>query len=195
MGNAVSLEESTPKINSKDKALLKEKVVICRIENINNVQKNSIQTITTHEELVKTILFTETAKEQLKKGGSSLTKTDIIAIIIMIDLNKMNNLEYLKTLTVNDLNTIIRSIIYDTNRYTNKSSNLLITNNSNNNSNNESSKLTSVKSNTVTSKSSKKLEIMDVESTEIEPVKKSSSKKTKEEKEKNNNNMALVISK
>jgi len=193
MGNAESLDESTPKINSKDKALLKEKVVSTRIESINNVQKDSIQTITTHEELVKTILFTETAKEQLKKGGSSLTKTDLIAIIIMIDLNKMNNLEYLKTLTVNDLNTIIRSIIYDTNRYTNKSSNLLITNNSNNN---ESSKPTSVKNNiSTTSKSSKKLEIMDVEHTEIEPVKKSSLKKTKEDKEKNNNNMALVISK
>jgi hypothetical protein len=194
MGNAESLDESTPKINSKDKALLKEKVVSTRIESINNVQKDSIQTITTHEELVKTILFTETAKEQLKKGGSSLTKTDLIAIIIMIDLNKMNNLEYLKTLTVNDLNTIIRSIIYDTNRYTNKSSNLLITNN-----NNESSKPTSVKSNTSTTKSSKKLEIMDVEHTEIaliEPVKKSSVKKTHEDKEKNkNNNMALVISK
>ena len=117
----------------------------------------------------------------------------------MIDLNKMNNLEYLKTLTVNDLNTIIRSIIYDTNRYTNKSSNFLITNNSNNNNNNnETSKQTSVKSNTGSSKSSKKLEIMDVEPTQFaliedKPVKKSSVKKTKEDKEKNN--MALVISK
>jgi hypothetical protein len=203
MGNAESSSDnSTPKINAKDKAQLKEKVVSTRIESINNVQKDSIQSITTHEELVKTILFTETAKEQLKKGGSALTKTDIIAIIIMIDLNKMNNLEYLKTLTVNDLNTIIRSIIYDTNRYTNKSSNFLITNNSNNNNNNsnnnESSKPTSVKSNTATSKSSKKLEIMDVEPTQIaliedKPVKKSTVKKTKEDKEKNN--MALVISK
>jgi hypothetical protein len=202
MGNAESSSDnSTPKINAKEKAQLKEKVVSTRIESINNVQKDSIQSITTHEELVKTILFTETAKEQLKKGGSALTKTDIIAIIIMIDLNKMNNLEYLKTLTVNDLNTIIRSIIYDTNRYTNKSSNFLITNNSNNSNNsnnNESSKPTSVKSNTATSKSSKKLEIMDVESTQIaliedKPVKKSSVKKTKEDKEKNN--MALVISK
>ena len=195
MGNAESLEESTPKINSKDKALLKEKVVSNRIESINNVQKDSIQTITTHEELVKTILFTETAKEQLKKGGSALTKTDLIAIIIMIDLNKMNNLEYLKTLTVNDLNTIIRSIVYDTNRYTNKSSNLLITNNNNNN--NESSKPTQVKSNPVTTKSCKKPEIMDVESTQVfliedKPVKKASSKKTKEDKD---NSMALVISK
>ena len=189
MGNAESSSDnSTPKINAKEKAQLKEKVVSTRIESINNVQKDSIQSITTHEELVKTILFTETAKEQLKKGGSALTKTDLIAIIIMIDLNKMNNLEYLKTLTVNDLNTIIRSIIYDTNRYTNKSSNLLITNNSNNN---ESSKPTTNKNNTVTSKSSKKLEIMDVEPTQIsliedKPVKKS--KKTKED-------MTLVISK
>jgi hypothetical protein len=193
MGNAESSpDNSTPKINAKDKAQLKEKVVSNRIENINNVQKDSIQSITSHEELVKTILFTETAKEQLKKGGSALTKTDIIAIIIMIDLNKMNNLEYLKTLTVNDLNTIVRSIIYDTNRYTNKSSNLLTNNVS------ESSKPAPVKS----SKSSKKLEIMDVEyhnssSNEIiliedKPVKKTSTRKPKEDK---NNSMALVISK
>ena len=179
MGNTESSSDNlTPKINTKDKAQLKERVVNTRIESINNVQKDSIQTITTHEELVKTILFTETAKEQLKKGGSALTKTDLIAIIIMIDLNKMNNLEYLKTLTVNDLNTIIRSIIYDTNRYSNKSSNLLITN--------ESSKSTEVKNT-----KPKKAEIMDVEPIQIaliEPVKKSSSKKTKED-------MALVISK
>ena len=191
MGNAESSSDnSTPKINAKEKAQLKEKVVSTRIESINNVQKDSIQSITTHEELVKTILFTETAKEQLKKGGSALTKTDLIAIIISKDLNKINNLEYLKTLTVNDLNTIIRSIIYDTNIYMNNSNNLLITNNSNN----ESSKPTTVKnSNTKETKSSKKLEIMDVEPTQIaliedKPVKKSSSKKTKED-------MALVISK
>jgi len=179
MGNAESLDESPSKINSKDKALFKEKVVSSRIESINNVQKNSIQSITTHEELVKTILFTETAKEQLKKGGSALTKTDIIAIIIMIDLNKMNNLEYLKTLTVNDLNTIIRSIIYDTNRYVNNSNNLLTNNVSSTQDKNSS-------------KSSKKLKIMDVEHNEIaliedKPVKKPISKKSKD--------LALVISK
>jgi hypothetical protein len=184
MGNSES--SSSDKINPKDKAELKEKVVTNRIENINNIQKDSIQSITTHEDLVKTILFTETAKEQLKKGGSSLTKTDLIAIIIMIDLNKMNNLEYLKTLTVNDLNSIIRSIVYDPNRYTNNSTNLL-TNLS------EGSKTTQVKN----TKSSKKLEIMDVEPNQIvliddKPIKKSSVKKTKEE---NKNNMALVISK
>ena len=178
MGNTESSSDnSTPKINAKDKAQLKEKVVSTRIESINNIQKDSIQSITTHEELVKTILFTETAKEQLKKGGSALTKTDLIAIIIKMDLNKMNHLEYLKTLTVNDLITIIRSIIYDLN----KSSNLLI-------NNSESSKPTAVKNT-----KSKKAEIMDVEPTQIaliedKPVKKSSSKKTKED-------MALVISK
>ena len=183
MGNTESYSDnSTPKINAKDKAQLKEKVVSTRIESINNVQKDSIQSITTHEELVKTILFTETAKEQLKKGGSALTKTDLIAIIIKMDLNKMNHLEYLKTLTVNDLITIIRSIIYDLN----KSSNLLI-------NNSESSKPTAVKNSNTSTKSSKKLEIMDVEPTQIalienKPVKNSSSKKTKED-------MALVISK
>ena len=61
MGNAESSSDnSTPKINAKDKAQLKEKVVSTRIESINNIQKDSIQSITTHEELVKTILFTET---------------------------------------------------------------------------------------------------------------------------------------
>jgi len=176
MSNAkVSSDDSIAKINAKEK--LKKNVISTRIESINNLQKDSIKTITTHEELVNIILLTESAKEQLKKGGSALTKTDLIAIIIKMDLNKMNHLEYLKTLTVNDLITIIRSIIYDPN----KSSNLLI-------NNSESSKPTAVKNT-----KSKKLEIMDVEPTQIaliedKPVKKSSSKKTKED-------MALVISK
>lgn len=183
MGNSESLDtQQSLKITSSDKAMLKEKVVSNRIENINNAQKSVIQdgTITSHEELVKTILFTETAKEQLKKGGSPLTKTDLIAIIIMIDLNKINNMDYLKTLTVNDLNTIIRSVIYDTNRYVNKSNNLL----------------TNGSSKEVKKKETKNLEIKDAEpiSNEIalienKPVKKLS-KKSKE-----NNEMALVISK
>ena len=88
------------------------------------------------------------------------------------------------------VNSIIRSIVYDPNRYTNNSNNLL-TNVS------ETSKTSQVKN----SKSSKKLEIMDVEqnisSNQIvliddKPIKKTSVKKTKEE---NKNNMALVISK
>lgn len=183
MGNSESLDtQQSLKITSSDKAMLKEKVVSNRIENINNAQKSVIQdgTITSHEELVKTILFTETAKEQLKKGGSPLTKTDLIAIIIMIDLNKINNMDYLKTLTVNDLNTIIRSVIYDTNRYVNKSNNLL----------------TNGSSKEVKKKETKNLEIKDAEpiSNEIALIENKPAKKlTKKSKE--NNEMALVISK
>ena len=187
MGNSESLDtQQSLKITSSDKAMLKEKVVSNRIENINNAQKSVIQdgTITSHEELVKTILFTETAKEQLKKGGSPLTKTDLIAIIIMIDLNKMNNLDYLKTLTVNDLNTIIRSIIYDTNRYVNKSNNLLT----------NGSATTSTKE--VKKKETKNLEIKDAEpiSNEIALIENKPAKKLSK-KSKENNEMALVISK
>jgi hypothetical protein len=197
MGNSESLD--TPEITSNDKKMLKEKVVNSRIESINNAQKSIIQDvdITSHEDLVKTILFTETAKTQLKKGGSALTKTDLISIIIMVDISKLNNLEYLKTLTVNDLNTIIRSIIYDTNRY---KSNNLITNGSNNGTNYSSNTLNNnviVQEEDISSKkleitnnkqkSSKKLEIMnntDISFNEIllledKPIKKSTTRKAK----------------
>lgn len=192
MGNTESLDtQQSLKITSSDKAMLKEKVVNNRIENINNAQKSVIQdgTITSHEELVKTILFTETAKEQLKKGGSPLTKTDLIAIIIMIDLNKMNNLDYLKTLTVNDLNTIIRSIIYDTNRYVNKSNNLL--------TNGSSSLSPSTNIKEVKKKETKNLEIKDAEpiSNEIALIENKPEKKIKSngKKNKNHEEYALVI--
>jgi hypothetical protein len=174
MGNSGSLDESIPKINSEDKALLKDKVVNNGIKNINKFQKDSIESNYIYENIVDKIVFAQIAKEQLKKRGDPLTKIDLIAIIISYDLNKINNFEYLKTLTINDLITIIRPTIYE----------LLL--------NKLNDKPTELKNNnTTTPKSSKKLEIMDVESHEvalIEPLKKSSSKKTKKD-------MALVISK
>lgn len=57
------------------------------------------------------------AEKQLKRGGSALTKHDLISIIIALDLKYNNKIEKLNALNVKDLNLIIRTIIYDSDRY------------------------------------------------------------------------------
>ena len=142
MGNEVSREQT--KVSKGEKETIKKVVMQDRITNIDNLQEDMIESIksgriTTREELVNSVFYTETAKEQIKKGGSSLTKVDLIAIILLIEINKndiseKHSLESLKSLTVNDLNSIIRSIIYDPNRYvTPVSTNPRLTNTSSDN--------------------------------------------------------------
>ena len=57
------------------------------------------------------------AEKQLKRGGSALTKHDLISIIIALELKYNNKIDKLNALNVKDLNLIIRTIIYDSDRY------------------------------------------------------------------------------
>lgn len=133
MGNEVSREQT--KMSKGEKETIKKVVMQDRITNIDGLQEDMIESIkngriTTREELVKSVFYTETAKEQIKKGGASLTKVDLIAIILLIDSTKIHTIDNLKSLTVSDLNSIIRSIIYDTNTYNKPQNTERITNNS-----------------------------------------------------------------
>ena len=58
-----------------------------------------------------------TAEQQMKRGGSNLTKSDLIAIIVALDPQRASQMYQLNVLKINDLNFIIHSIIYDMRRY------------------------------------------------------------------------------
>ena len=68
------------------------------------------------KDVVAMIKVTETAKNQLDRGGGVLTKTDLIAIIVALQPEMRNDIARLESVTVSDLNSMIRSIVYDPSR-------------------------------------------------------------------------------
>jgi hypothetical protein len=72
------------------------------------------------KDVVAMIKVTETAKNQLDRGGGVLTKPDLIAIIIALQPAMRNDIGRLESITVSDLNSMIRSIIYDPSRVVNQ---------------------------------------------------------------------------
>jgi hypothetical protein len=67
--------------------------------------------------LQQTHAILQTATTQLNRGGSPFTKADLIAIICYIQPAYIDNIDELKKNTVEDLNTIIRLVIYDPNHF------------------------------------------------------------------------------
>ena len=84
-------------------------------EQILNQFKNDKTALITSQSVAMALSVCETAKTQIQREGGSLTKADLIAIVIA--LNGRNTIEYLQTCTIQELNTIIRGIIYDPSRY------------------------------------------------------------------------------
>ena len=77
--------------------------------------------------------YIEIAKKQLDRDGKVLIKADLIAILILLNPELSANVEILqKSSTIEDLNIMIRTIIYDPSTY----QRLLTNNNNNNNINN-----------------------------------------------------------
>ena len=122
----MGLNESKPEIKTKEKRVEREKakVAICeeRKQQIDNVQKQLLETsvksnaIVNQKDIVNMIKITEKAKHQLDRVGSVLTKSDLVAIIIALNPELKTNISQLESLTVSDLNSMIRTIIYDPSR-------------------------------------------------------------------------------
>lgn len=95
-----------------------------RKEEINRVQQDMIESVRSSsstaiispKDLVAMIKVTETAKTQLDRGGNVLTKSDLIAVIIALQPSLRSNISYLESITISDLNSMIRNIIYDPSR-------------------------------------------------------------------------------
>jgi len=67
------------------------------------------------------IKVTETAKKQLGRVGDALTKSDLIAVLIALQPSLNSDIVHLESMTISDLNSMIRSIIYDPSRVLGKS--------------------------------------------------------------------------
>jgi hypothetical protein len=114
MGNTKSRitgEERKKRDEIKNQAILHRK---SEIENVqNNILTNKNNTSIISSETLKILQVTEVAKDQLDRGGAPLTKTDLIAILRILDPDLSNKTSLLLTLTISDMNSMIRNIIYD----------------------------------------------------------------------------------
>jgi hypothetical protein len=119
------MNKSVVKISKEDKkknTIMSKKILNNRIDQIDNFEKDIVRQIKNDQlnnpsEIKSVFSITETAKTQLEKGGSQFTKPDLISIAIALDPSKLSKIEDLKQLRITDLISIIRTIIYDTNRY------------------------------------------------------------------------------
>ena len=134
----MGLTESTPvRLNTEQREQReKTKTIIAeqRKYEIEQVQKQLLNTngngngiLIDTKDLISVIKVSEKAKSQLDRGGAVLTKADLIAVLIALQPENRNKIAQIETLTVSDINSMIRSIIYDPSR--------LIKYNSNNSNN------------------------------------------------------------
>lgn len=122
MGNT----DSNPKHTNADERKVREEarknIVTTRKKEIDSVQQQILSSsanstaITTTQDVVQMIKISETAKHQLDRGGGVLTKSDLVAILIALEPRMRANLNQLNETRVSDLNTAIRSIVYDPKR-------------------------------------------------------------------------------
>lgn len=112
--------------SAQDINTIKENVKTARVEQIrkkretiNATNSNNSVVLYNADTLVDNMLPStlNTAEQQMKRGGSNLTKSDLIAIIVALDPQRASQMYQLNVLKINDLNFIIRSIIYDMRRY------------------------------------------------------------------------------
>jgi len=121
----MGLSESKPERLTTEKREQREQnkaiMVEQRKQEINHVQQEIMNqkqstALIQAKDLVAMIKVTETAKNQLDRGGGVLTKPDLIAVIVALQPTMRNDISRLESVTVSDLNSMIRSIIYDPSR-------------------------------------------------------------------------------
>jgi hypothetical protein len=114
-GKRLPKEQREQRETLKKNTLEQRKIDITQARE-NFLKSNNEKALVPTEQLSTLFKITETAKNQLDRGGATLTKSDLIAVIIALEPRYQKEFNQLGELTLSDLNTMIRSIIYDPNR-------------------------------------------------------------------------------
>jgi len=99
-----SLESSTNNNINKDFSTGQNTNVV-----VHNVNDNSMKTTAIAN--ASMLHFIDVANHQLDRKGDNLTKSDLLAIVLCLEPS--SDVNALNKLTVSDLNTMIRNIVYD----------------------------------------------------------------------------------
>lgn len=114
----LTTEERQQREQTKATLVNQRKEEIDRVQQdvIESVRSSSSTAIINAKDVVAVLKVTETAKTQLDRGGNALTKADLVAIIVALQPAMQANIARLESLTISDLNSMIRNIIYDPSR-------------------------------------------------------------------------------
>ncbi len=119
MGNT-----STKRSNKQEKFQkneVKKEFIASQLKQVENIEQSYIQTLQQNPAMLQTVsiqdvkdtlTITDTVKTQIARGGKPLSKIDLITIILSLDSTNKYSVVELKRLTVSDLITMIRTIIY-----------------------------------------------------------------------------------
>jgi len=120
MGQTDSKPKRLTKPQREEREQIKHKTLTQRKDDIEKLQhqviNNNGKEVVPFREITTTLQIGETAKNQLDRGGGALTKSDLVAVLVALEPNLRKDLNGLNQLTNSDLNSMIRSIIYDPTR-------------------------------------------------------------------------------
>jgi len=112
MGQTSSLRRRIEPINEGDVAVVEKRLTKSTSQKVHAfeemLEKQSDKHVTNEG-----LYLLQIAKKQLARNELAITKDDLIAIILSLDIRQIACLDELRSKTVSDLNYLIRSIIYD----------------------------------------------------------------------------------
>ncbi len=88
----------------------------------NHVLSNENSSI---QDMKQVIQATTYAQNQLDRGGKPFNKGDLVAIIVALDNKQVSNIDKLNSYRIEDLNALIRCIVYDTKNFVPSSNNMI----------------------------------------------------------------------
>ncbi len=99
-----------------------------------NQRKSEINAIENHvvsngnsstQDIKQVIQATTYAQNQLDRGGKPFNKGDLVAIIVALDNKQVSNIDKLNGYRIEDLNALIRCIIYDMKNFVPNANNMI----------------------------------------------------------------------
>ncbi len=92
------------------------------ISAVENHVVSQVQDINVLKEVIQATTY---AQNQLDRGGKPFNKGDLVAIIVALDNKQVSNIDKLNCYRIEDLNALIRCIIYDTKNFVPSSNNMI----------------------------------------------------------------------
>ncbi len=92
------------------------------ISAVENHVVSQVQDINVLKEVIQATTY---AQNQLDRGGKPFNKGDLVAIIVALDNKQVSNIDKLNGYRIEDLNALIRCIIYDTKNFVPSSNNMI----------------------------------------------------------------------
>jgi hypothetical protein len=121
MGQTDSKVKRLTQTQRKERDQIKQNTLTQRKQEIEKLQHQVMngsqgKEVVPFREITSMLQIGETAKNQLDRGGGALTKSDLVAVLIALEPKFRKDIHTLNQLTNSDLNSMIRSIIYDPSR-------------------------------------------------------------------------------